>query len=922
VLVLLLPAAARAAVFEVTVSDCLAPGGFKAAVDAANANPGADVINVAAGLQVDGASCGDPAVRLFPVEVTGDVTIEANEATFQGVLEFVDSGGQVNPPQTICPAIKPSDVIVSVTGGFLKVSNGARVVVRKALIDQYQALAQVSRGSSLTLEDISATRIWSIVSCGTPAIESNGGAVALTRVFFKDFQNYGDVIPAIPLFLGPGSIAGVDGALNIQDSTFEFLIGQGFITWLGDAGPTTVNVVSSTMYQTGGLTLVGAASGNVVNSAWWIPDGFTAPGFEDRMQNGGQGEMTFTASTLFYGAIECNSACRSYNSPPLLIRTDTGGVNFRSSAIATNFPDGAELPYFVAPGFTADAFTWIRTTNVQNAAALIAATGQTGLLTGLPGLPSLLGPDQDYTMITPVAGGVLIAAVPDAQTTNQLLNPIDGQPILKDIFGSPRTDGSTRDTGAVQVTFAPVLSLSGTGDGEVSLAWTRPPNPAGGGTVTGYRVFSRLQGSSGPWTLALTVMVASELTGVVSGLTNGQAYEFYVSATIDNASDGPASNTVVGTPFGSMATPVPTVATGTPSGTIGASWPPSSTGGRTLDHYTITYTPVGGTDGKAVTSNPPTVLLSQLPLKTAYSVCVTAVATDGTASQPGCTVATSSPAVTLQLLPTSQPSGCDFATITADDLLANPGQATSIVPALPYKAIPGSYAFRITVAGGGSFPVDVTVRPCVPRCQPVTLATSPGTCEATLDPTAFVTPQTVGESSTGIALTPNGNPFAVGQTSTGAVVTYAGGITAATASECTVTVVDGERPAISPVDRCVSPKTHAYPKGRTSKCFKASELATATDNCGTAGDLVYSVQRCSAAGSGSSKGGKGAKAPCSVRDDGAGVCVSLQSHASPLVVKVTVRATDAASNFAQTVSTIKVYGKKQSGGGAGSCTRV
>lgn len=926
-LLLLLPAAAHAAVFEVTAADCLAPGGFKAAVDAANTSPGPDVINVAAGLEIDGASCGSGEFNLFPVEATGDVTIEGNGALFKGALEYVGSDGTINPSQPLCPSLVSSNVFVAITGGFLKVSGGAKVVVRKAAITQYQALARVTGGSSLTLEDVSATRIWAIVKCQTPAIDADASDVTLLRVYFSDFRNYGYLVPADPLSLGLGSIAGDSGGkLNIQDSDFEDLIGQGFIVWSG--APGVVNVVSSSMYLTGGLTILEGASANVVNSVWWVPDGIFAAGLEDRMQNGGGGDMKFTASTLYYGEMDCGRACQSAGSPPLLVRLPTaGGISFASTAVATNFPDDAQLPYFTAPGFTADAYTWIRPTNFQDAAALVAATSQPALLTGQPGLPSLQGPDDLYAMVTPVVGGVLVAAVPNAQTTNQLINPIDGSVILKDVFGAPRTDGANRDVGAVQVTFAPVLTLTGTGDGAASLAWTRPLDPPGGGAVTGYQVYSREKSSTGPWTLALEVTNPAKLTGEVKGLTNGQAYEFYVATIIGGTTDGAASNTVSGTPYGPMATPAPVITGGTPSGTIGASWPPSGTGGRTLDHYTFSYTPVGGTGTNAVNTKPPSVLLAGLPAKTAYTVCVAALATDGTASQPGCTVATSSPAVSLQLTPATQPSGCDSATITAADLLADPGQAASVSPPLPYKAAPGSYDLAVTAAGGGgaTFVVAVTVVPCVPLCNSVTLTTAPGACEATLDPNAFVLPDTVGASATGIALAPKGNPFPVGRTSTGAVVTYSGGVTATTASECAVAVVDGEGPQIRPVDRCVSPKSHGYPKGRASKCFAASELATGTDNCGSEG-LVFSVLRCSAAGRGDKKNGAAKKAaPCSVRGDGTGVCVSLQSssHASsPLVVKATVRATDAAGNTAETVSTIKVYSKSNKSGGSSSCVRV
>ncbi|NBP82219.1 PEP-CTERM sorting domain-containing protein [bacterium] len=57
----------------------------------------------------------------------------------------------------------------------------------------------------------------------------------------------------------------------------------------------------------------------------------------------------------------------------------------------------------------------------------------------------------------PLTTSPLVDAVSDAGSggANELLNPIDGQPLLFDVYGSPRTNGlGFRNTGAVQA--APV----------------------------------------------------------------------------------------------------------------------------------------------------------------------------------------------------------------------------------------------------------------------------------------------------------------------------------------------------------------------------------------------------------------------------------------------------------------------------------
>ena len=51
-----------------------------------------------------------------------------------------------------------------------------------------------------------------------------------------------------------------------------------------------------------------------------------------------------------------------------------------------------------------------------------------------------------------MSGSPLLSAIGDADGANQLINPIDGSVITKDVFGNSRTAFGTRDIGAVQST--------------------------------------------------------------------------------------------------------------------------------------------------------------------------------------------------------------------------------------------------------------------------------------------------------------------------------------------------------------------------------------------------------------------------------------------------------------------------------------
>lgn len=72
---------------------------------------------------------------------------------------------------------------------------------------------------------------------------------------------------------------------------------------------------------------------------------------------------------------------------------------------------------------------------------------------------------------TPNPSGHLINQISDADGVNQLINPIDGSPILLDEYGNPRTDNGLCTIGAVQAAGVPEpLTLAGA---TAALAWSR-----------------------------------------------------------------------------------------------------------------------------------------------------------------------------------------------------------------------------------------------------------------------------------------------------------------------------------------------------------------------------------------------------------------------------------------------------------------
>jgi Fibronectin type III domain len=161
------------------------------------------------------------------------------------------------------------------------------------------------------------------------------------------------------------------------------------------------------------------------------------------------------------------------------------------------------------------------------------------------------------------------------------------------------------------------------GNGAVMVSWTAPYS--GGATITGYTVSSTPGGT-------YTCTTTGATSCIVSGLTNGNPYQFVVTAANGVGVSGPST---ASTPVSPLAVPTrPSGVTGSVGpGSVNVSWtPPSDFGGGSFTTYTATAMPGGLTCITVTTSCP----ISGLANGTPYTFTVFASSTlgDGLPSDP------------------------------------------------------------------------------------------------------------------------------------------------------------------------------------------------------------------------------------------------------------------------------------------------
>ena len=292
--------------------------------------------------------------------------------------------------------------------------------------------------------------------------------------------------------IGPawaGAISGVNATLNmVRSSISQAAAAVGAVVWSGGVA----NVVSSLISDSGGLSVSDDTQPGVMNLVNSLVSVYAYNSNIQRLQAFAGGELNITASSILQDVLYNNyNAC---NSDPYacagkpLTAFDGGTITLKQSYVSLiNAQDGlipAGVPSYSialdpsnAGSLVALDSVWLQSTPSQSAADLQSLFGNASLLTS--GIPLILedfggGASAYYPLPSgayPNPDGPLIDQISDANGANQLINPIDGSPILLDVFGNPRTRNGLRTIGAVQPASVPApLPLAGA---TAALAWSR-----------------------------------------------------------------------------------------------------------------------------------------------------------------------------------------------------------------------------------------------------------------------------------------------------------------------------------------------------------------------------------------------------------------------------------------------------------------
>jgi len=490
--------AARAATYMVSEVNWGTSGtvnSFAWALAQANGNFGADTISITPGLAIN-VDAATPISGGWLTTISQDLTIQGNGATLVGNPSFLSSGGNVYT-KTSVDAFRPpplgTDTLIQQAFSFGKLASGVSLTIDALNSDGLNGFLQLEEGATASLSNTTARNSVSYGVSARSVFEAlSGSTLNLSQVVLHNIN------PALDS-IGPawsGAIAGVNATLNmVRSSISQAAAAAGAVVWSGGVA----NIVSSLISESGGLSVSddiqpGVTRQGVMNLVNSLVSVSAQDSDIERLQSFAGGELNITASSILQDALyNSYSGCNSepYNCAGKPLTTFDGGtITLKQSYVSLLNALVPELIPAGVPSYANAVFgsasagqlvaldsVWLQTTTNQSAADLQNLFSNASLLTS--GIPLTLEEFGDgVSAYYPWPGGAypnpdgpLIDQISDANGANQLINPIDGSPILLDVFGQPRSRNGLRTIGAVQPAGAAApLPLAGA---TAALAWSR-----------------------------------------------------------------------------------------------------------------------------------------------------------------------------------------------------------------------------------------------------------------------------------------------------------------------------------------------------------------------------------------------------------------------------------------------------------------